>query len=418
VCPAITVTTVIAKITTTNNVVPTTVVSTTTEEVVQATTQVLSTTTELLLTTSMDSSTAGEIGERTTTGNVVDTANVSTTTHEVVTATTQVSSTPDEQTLTTSVKSSTAGENTPAPKVYEAVIDYLNYTSLPPGCFERIDQLCLFSDASEEFSCSDNEISQAIAIELLVDFSLEIGGYLNESPESAELNVSIIHNAACQNSSESSWTEVIKLISDNGTTIIFEISPMLTAVSFLQLRTTSFGTSSVQLACHFVNGDAQEFSSIVGGIVSGYTISESQYDCTRFVTVYEVGNSTAPANLSSGSSAKNDYYDLSDEVGLPIEYVIVCIYIVLSYLAAFKAYRLHIQQRTRTGFKTNINRSFVVFFMIWASGNLLYLLLFSVALTDTNFFYIKTVLTLTYFATYSGFILIVHYRHNLDFSLL
>jgi hypothetical protein len=233
-----------------------------------------------------------------------------------------------------------------------------------------------------------------------------------------QANASIIHTSICQNSTESSWTEVIKVFSDNGTTIIIEISPMFTAVSFLQLRTTSFGTSSVQIACHFVNGDAQEFSSIVGGIVSGYKISESQYDCTRFVTVYEVGNSTVPGHLTTTTTAMNEYYDLPDNVGLPIEYAIVCIYITLSYLAAFKAYKLHMLQRTRTDFKTNINRSFVVLFLVWASGNLLYLLLFSVALTDTNFFYIKTVLTLTYFATYSGFILIVHYRYNLDFSLL
>jgi hypothetical protein len=400
--------------TTLGNAVSTTDVLTTTEEVEPAT-RVSSSPEDLLLPTSVDSSTAGESAGTTSTGNAVSTTDVSATAERVFPVTTQVSSSLEVFLLPTSVDSSTTVVNTPHPKVYEAVIDYLNYTSLPPGCFERIDQRCLFSDDPEEFSCSQNEISKAIAIEFLVDFSLEIGGYLNENLEGAQSNASVIHTSTCQNSTELSWSEVIKVSSDKGTTINIERSPMFTAVSFLQLRTTSFGTSSVQLACQFVNGEALEFSSIVGGIVSVYTISKSRYDCSSFVTFYEVGISTVPGNLSTSSTAMNDYYDLPDDVGLPIEYAIVCIYIVLSYLAAFKAYRLHMKQLTRTDFKTNINLSFVILFLVWASGSLLYLLLFSAALTDTNFFYIKTVLTLTYFATYSGFTLIVHYRYLLDF---
>jgi hypothetical protein len=404
----------------TGDTVYTTDGSTTADKVLSASPQVASSTDELLFSTSADRSTAAAIYETATRGKTIYTTDVSTTSEEVLPATTQVSSLADELLFPTSVDSSTDGEIATHPTANEAVIDYLNYTSLPPGCFANIDQRCLFSDDPEKFSCSDNEISKLIAVELLVDFSLEIGGFLNEkvSPEITQSNATVIHNAICQNSTEISWIEVIKVFSDNGTAIIIEISPMYTAVSFLQLRTTSFGTSSVQLACHFVNGDAQEFSSIVGGIVSGYTISETQYDCTSFVTIYVIGNSTVPANLTTSSSAMNEYYDLPDNVGLPIEYTIVCIYIVLSYMAAFKAYKLHMLQRTRTDFKTNINLSFVVLFLIWASGNLLYLVLYSAALTDTNFFYIKSVLTLTYFATYSGFILIVHYRYILDFSLL
>jgi hypothetical protein len=40
-------------------------------------------------------------------------------------------------------------------------------------------------------------------------------------------------------------------------------------------------------------------------------------------------------------------------------------------------------------------------------------LIYSIFVTDSNFFYIKTVLTLTYFGTYSGFTLLVHYRFSL-----
>jgi uncharacterized membrane protein len=166
-----------------------------------------------------------------------------------------------------------------------------------------------------------------------------------------------------------------------------------------------------------MNGDALEFSSIVGGIVAGYTIAESQYDCKRYVTISVhalTGNKTSSENLTT----EMEFYDLPDKIGLPLEYTIVCIYIVLSYLAAFKAYQLHMKQRTRTDFKTNVNLSFVILFLVWASGNLLYTILIGAALTDTNFFYIKSVLTLTYFASYLGFTLIVHYRYRLIFSLL
>jgi hypothetical protein len=151
---------------------------------------------------------------------------------------------------------------------------------------------------------------------------------------------------------------------------------------------------------------------------SDYTpIAESQYDCTRYVTItgdLPTGNYTSKANLTN----EKEIYDLTDKLGLPLEYTIVCIYIALSYLAAVKAYQLHMKQRTRTDFKTNVNLSFVILFLVWASGNLLYTILFSAALTDTNFFYIKSVLTLTYFLTYLGFTLIVHYRYRLNFSLL
>jgi hypothetical protein len=136
-------------------------------------------------------------------------------------------------------------------------------------------------------------------------------------------------------------------------------------------------------------------------------------DMSPSKVIYQLGIAQAEQNLTKDK----DIYDLPDDTGLAIEYLIVCLYIVLSYLAAYKAYILHMQQRTRTDFKTNVNLSFVIFFLVWASGNLLYTILISAALTDTNFFYIKSVLTLTYFLTYLGFTLIVHYRYRLIFSL-
>jgi hypothetical protein len=304
--------------------------------------------------------------------------------------------------------------------INEAVIDSLDFASLPPGCFTGLEQRCFNSeDEPEEFSCSDIEISTEIASKVLAESSPKLAGYLKDliSFKSTQFNTSSIHNAKCQNSTEISWNEVIEVYSESGS-IIIEIHPTFTSVALLQLRTTSFGTSSVQFACYYANGAALEFSSIVGGIVSGYTISQRNYDCEKFNTLEDVGNSTSTANLTAKTSTQNEYYDLPDSVGLTIEYLIVCIYIVLSYLAAFKAYRLHQKQRTRTDFKTNINLLFIILFLVWATGNLVYMILLSAALTDSNFFYIKSVLTLTYFATYLGFTLIVHYRYRLMFSLL
>jgi hypothetical protein len=293
-----------------------------------------------------------------------------------------------------------------------AVIESLEYSALPPDCFSGIESRCEESNETTQFSCSNNEISEALVNEVLDDISHKLVGFLTGSLSLETGNSSITHNSTCKNSTESSWIEVFKVASDQGVVVI-QLSPTFYAASFLQLNVNSFGTSSVQFACYYENGDAQEFSTIVGGIIAGYTISGSQYDCKQFSTTAEENSTDIASNSTSTALVKNVYYDLPDEIGLPLEYTIVLIYIVLSYLAAFKAYKLHMQQRTRTDFKTNVNLSFVILFLVWATGNLLYLVLYSVFLTASNFFYIKMVLTLTYFLTYLGFALIVHYRYEL-----
>jgi hypothetical protein len=299
-----------------------------------------------------------------------------------------------------------------------AVVDTLDNVTLPEDCFIGIDQRCTVYNETIEFSCSNNEISENLAFESLLEINPTLTEFL-KTPLSViddpQLSSSISHISICLNSTESSWIEVIKLSSQENVVLIQQ-TPMFTAVSFLHLNTKSFGTSSVQYGCYSVNGKSLEFSSIVGGIVAGYTLSESQYDCTLFEesSANTAGNETSKAYLTN----EKEFYDLPDDTGLAIEYTIVCIYIALSYLAALKAYQLHMKQRTRTDFKTNVNLSFVIFFLVWASGNLLYTILVSMALTDTNFFYIKSVLTVTYFSTYLGFTLIVHYRYRLIFSLL
>jgi hypothetical protein len=293
---------------------------------------------------------------------------------------------------------------------YDSPIRSLDYSLLPTDCFEGIDRPCSLSDDPIDFSCTDSEIAAVLAQEVLKDSIPALAEYLNQHKHTS--NSSIIHRSSCQNSTESSWSEVITLYSTTSATttsvVIIEQSPSFSAVSFLQLKIYSFGTSSVQYACYYVNGDELEFSSIVGGIVAGYTIAESQYNCNRYAMA---GNGSGVANLTT--SAKNQYYDLDNDTGLAIEYSIVCIYIVLSYMSAYKAYILHKMQQTRSDFKTSVNISFVVLFLVWASGNLIYMVLYSIVLSEASFFYIKTLLTMTYFLTYFGFILIVHYRYGL-----
>jgi hypothetical protein len=291
---------------------------------------------------------------------------------------------------------------------------------IPEGCFEGIGDLCE-PNASNVTFCSDSAVSDFLVKQELdrASDSLSKSLFIKDTSSST----SVTHTSTCEGNQEIGWIETYEISStksrEPNTTYeaaVILVTPFFSAVSLLQVRINSFGTSSIQYACQIMNGEALEFSSIVGGIVEGYTISESQYDCTRFVAVpYNelAGNYTSSERLTQ----EKEFYDLPDKVGLALEYTIVCIYIVLSYFAAFKAYQLHMQQSTRTDFKTRINLSFVILFLVWASGNLFYLIVFSAALTDTNFFYIKSVLTLTYFSTYLGFTLIVHYRYRLTFSL-
>jgi hypothetical protein len=282
---------------------------------------------------------------------------------------------------------------------------------IPEECFEGIGDLCQSNSLNVTF-CSNSVVSDFLVKQSLLLYSLGIPLPAKENGSAT----SVTHTSTCEGNQEIGWVETyeIKSTDSREPNLTYEVAvilvnPFYSAVSLLQVNINSFGTSSVQYACQFMNGDALEFSSIVGGIVAGYTIAESQYDCTRYVTISGdalAGNSTVSGDLTT----KKGFNDLPDDAGMAIEYLIVCLYILLSYIAAFKAYQLHMEQRTRTGFKTNVNFSFVILFLVWASGNLFYLIVFSTALTDTNFFYIKSILTLTYFATYLGFTLIVHYR--------
>jgi hypothetical protein len=291
------------------------------------------------------------------------------------------------------------------------------FNELPEGCFEGIGDLCQ-SHGSNVTSCSNSTVSNHLVEQVLnhVTSFLEITFLIKESDFSTE----VTHTSACEDNQENDWVETYEITSTesrepNSTYEVAQVlrTPKFTSVSFLQISINSFGTSSVQLACFFLNEDAvMEFSSVPGGIVGGYTVSEDVYDCSYYgsAKVQPVfnGNSSSVSFKVVG----NNYPDFSDDIGLALEYLIVCIYILVSLYGAYRSYTVHQQQRTRSDYKTNINIGFIALFSIWACGNLLYMVIYSLALTETNIFFIKSVLTLTYFVTFFGFTLIIHYRYN------
>lgn len=278
---------------------------------------------------------------------------------------------------------------------------------MPEGCFEGVENLCHQSD-SIEFSCSDNEISEELVESTVENFGFDVISFL-EYPDSSEkgLSTSVVHTSTCQADKEILWTEKIEVSSEYGS-VVFEINPNSYSASFLAISPKSFGTSSVLYACYILDGNEIEFSVLPGGIVNGFTLSENQYDCSFFVS--DTQNRTA--NLTIQETKIIKYTDMPDDVGIILEYTIVSLYVVFAYFASFQHFLKFKAQKSRTSFKTRMNFSIAVLFFVWATGNLVYTFLFSTVLSDSNFFYIKTVLTITYFTAFYAFTMIVHYRYN------
>lgn len=287
---------------------------------------------------------------------------------------------------------------------YTAAIEDLLQDALPTGCFDGIDQRCT-EENSTEFICENNKVSEGVAVGLLEELEYRKTEIFRELGSSA----TITHKSFCQNNSEISWIESVEVSTDSGV-ILIERAPTSFSASFLSMTQTSFGTSSVLYACYVVNGEALEFDVIPGGIVGGFTLSDGQYDCSLFLSEAQDPSQANTTTSNQTISRTGELTDLPDNIGLAIEYFIVCVYIAISYAAAILAFLQYLSQKHSSLFKTVLNISMIAFFSVWASGNLLYTVLFSAALTESNFFYIKMGLTLTYFLTFYSFTVIVHYR--------
>jgi hypothetical protein len=155
---------------------------------------------------------------------------------------------------------------------------------VPEGCFERISELCL-SNALYFTSCSNPTVSDILVDKIFSSFSVELG--LPVIVKDVDFSTSVTHNSIREDNQETDWAETYEIISSESRELnsTYDVAVVLlkqefTAVSFLQVSINSFGTSSIQHACSFVNGDAIEFSSVPGGIVGGYSVGEDVYDCS------------------------------------------------------------------------------------------------------------------------------------------
>jgi hypothetical protein len=176
------------------------------------------------------------------------------------------------------------------------------FNELPEGCFEGIGDLCQ-SEGVNVISCSNSTVSDQLVDQVLNRFTSSLG--ITFIANETDFSSSVSHSSTCEDNQEIDWVETYEITSTesrepNSTYEIAQAlrTPTFTSASFLQVRINSFGTSSVQLACYFLNEEAVlEFSSVPGGIVGGYTVSEDVYDCSYYVTAtvqpYVNGNSSS-----------------------------------------------------------------------------------------------------------------------------
>ncbi|KAL3895396.1 MAG: hypothetical protein SGCHY_004724, partial [Lobulomycetales sp.] len=286
--------------------------------------------------------------------------------------------------------------------------EVIDVPMLPADCFGGIGERCTGDLPSEQFTCSDADVSRLLVENTLLPQGLNDGA--QKLLESGQVLASeAVYTSSCANGNEKEWTGTVEITGDFGIVQVYQ-TPSFTSVSFLSIA--SFSTSSVQYACVVENGEEVAFSSIVGGIVAGRQVTESQYNCRKFVveTVTLDSSSNVAPNSTTGGS------DLLPEINsgslLITEYVIVTAYILISYAAAIVALRRRRLQSSMSDFKVFLNTSFSAIFLVWGTGNLVYMVLFSLLLDESNFFLIKSVLTLTYFFTYYGFALTIHYRFH------
>ncbi|KAL3895213.1 MAG: hypothetical protein SGCHY_004834, partial [Lobulomycetales sp.] len=288
--------------------------------------------------------------------------------------------------------------------------DILDFSERPQECFRGIENPCMGESAADKFVCNDSSISLLIVERALASAALKDSVVIPIDSDSID-SVST-YSPVCANGNEVAWTGTVQVTSNSGLVVIYQ-TPSFTSVSFLKIE--SFSTSSVQFACVSHNGKFLEFSSVVGGIVAGRQISESQYNCEPFYVVLEAPNLnyTLDTNVTIEADTSTE-----PSILLIAEYVIVAAYILISYAAAIVAFRRRQLQKSMSDFKVFLNTSFTALFLVWASGNLAYMILFSALVEQSNFFYIKLILTLTYFFTYYGFALIIHYRRVAPYSML
>ena len=137
-------------------------------------------------------------------------------------------------------------------QVNPPVIDSIS--SVRSDCFTGIRDRCQDNMiGTEDFTCADNEASVEIAQEMLQG----VTGITDASNLDAAV---VTHKSFCENSTETSWIAEIDLITPDGVHVHIQVTPKAKLSTLLRFGdVNSFGTSSVQYACVYHNGEALEF---------------------------------------------------------------------------------------------------------------------------------------------------------------
>lgn len=268
------------------------------------------------------------------------------------------------------------------PLISENLARNLDTVSLPPNCFKGIERLCFPSNSNNDFQCSNNTVSNLLttkAFQNAVNFTnLKLGANGNlliQGKLPAGASTWSRHTSVCKNNVETTWVETYEVLStslqvpnSNVGIAKLQVAPTFSAVSLLQVHIDSFSSSSVQHACYIVNGDSVSFQSVPGGIVGGYPTSPTTYDCSYFLP--SVSTPTLKSNKTENSTMELQLeitppFDINSAVGLPIEYTLASIYIVIAFIGIIRSAKVHLEQKQRSDFKSLINVSFMALFIIW-----------------------------------------------------
>jgi hypothetical protein len=131
---------------------------------------------------------------------------------------------------------------------------------VPEGCFKRISELCL-SNALNFTSCSNLTVTDILVDKIFSSFSVDLG--LPVIVKDVDFSNSVTYNSICEDNQDTDWAETYEIKSSESRepNSTYDVAVVLlkqefTVVSCLQVSINSFGTSSIQHACSFVNGDA------------------------------------------------------------------------------------------------------------------------------------------------------------------
>jgi hypothetical protein len=292
------------------------------------------------------------------------------------------------------------------------------------GCFENIAQKCSTTLYSELYVCagkkSDTAFSEALK---LLDYAFDkVYVELNDLqiPLISQGNISngIIstaeHISTCSNYLQTWWEETFVLFggidlntagsaeslifsSESSSRMVVEVSPTGVQATLIQVS-----NGQIQFVCMFASEHGQlQFADVPLGKVGGKDIELDQYSCDFFLL--------ARSENSTVANTTEEYQDDDDDFGL-LKTLLMSVYISIAAFYAYRSYKLHVSQEIKS-LKSNINLAFFALFTIWASGNLIYLVAYFFK-TQESSYYVKQILTLTYFATYLIFTMATHYRYH------